>query len=82
MVETARILGGTYIPSGAEQYSDGAPVGSPQLPATGLRPGDRLALVVNGVQFDGYVRAIAGEVATARGSATARGVRNGRWTDA
>ena len=37
MVETARILGGTYIPAGARQFADGSPVvgqtsGSPGVP--------------------------------------------------
>ncbi|CAN7520376.1 phage tail tape measure protein [Microbacterium maritypicum] len=78
MIETARILGGTYLPAGAQQFAGGSPVGAastaPAFPAT-------VTLVVGEHEFTAYVRSEAAQVSSARGQQLASDIRARRRRD-
>ncbi|WP_217183368.1 phage tail tape measure protein [Streptomyces sp. AC495_CC817] len=74
MVETAARLGGTYIPSGAQQFASGDMVGAPAAPVAAAFP-ETVTLVVDGQAFTAYVQAEAGKVQRAAATPWRRGGR-------
>ena len=73
MVETARILGGTYIPAGAQQFATGSPTG-PAAPVATEFP-RTVTLVVGEREFTAYIRDEAAVVQRAVTTPLRRGGR-------